>query len=120
MSGKKRKLEGEVYSIFKKPKSATGSNTNAAPLNEATCKQRLADFKASLDCTDITTEEEIAARLNSISNALLHDFQLVVRRENASDMQLEILEAELYLQIGECHEDPFTHGSEEQKVSGGW
>jgi hypothetical protein len=27
---------------------------------------------------------------------------------------------EFYLQKAKCHEDPFTHGSEEQKVSGRW
>ncbi|KAF8178031.1 hypothetical protein BJ912DRAFT_1063371 [Pholiota molesta] len=122
MSEKKRKTEGEVYSIFKKRKPAAddpgeGSHTT---MDEASANEKLLAFKNLLDFSLVDTEEEIASRFDRIAKALMHEFRLVVRRENAQEMELEILEAELYLQIAECHEDPFTHGSEEQRVSGRW
>lgn len=36
------------------------------------------------------------------------------------EFAFEILELEFYLWKYEIHEDPFTHGSEEQKRSGKW
>ncbi|KAF8178027.1 hypothetical protein BJ912DRAFT_908430 [Pholiota molesta] len=122
MSEKKRKADGEVYSIFKKRKPAAddageGSNTT---MDEASANKQLLAFKNLLDFSLVDTEEEIASRFDRIAKALMHEFRLVVRRESAQEMELEILEAEFYLQIAECHEDPFTHGSEEQRVSGRW
>jgi hypothetical protein len=124
MPEKKRKAEGEVYSIFKKRKPAAddpgeGSNNNTT-MDEASANKQLLAFKNLLDFSLVDTEEEIASRFDRIAKALMHEFRLVVRRENAQEMELEILEAEFYLQIAECHEDPFTHGSEEQRVSGRW
>jgi hypothetical protein len=124
MSEKKRKMEGEVYSVFKKRKPAAddpgeGSNNNAT-MDEASANEKLLAFKNLLDFSLVHTEEEIASRFDRIAKALMHEFRLVVRRENAQEMELEILEAEFYLQVAGCHEDPFTHGSEEQRVSGRW
>ena len=117
MSTKKRKPEGEVYSIFKKKKP---DDSNSAATQGVDAKQKLLAFKNLLDFTEVTTEEEIASRFEEISRTLLHELRIMVRRENKQDLELEILEAEFYLQIGGCHEDPFTHGSEEQKISGRW
>jgi hypothetical protein len=72
-----------------------------------------------LDFTLLTTTDDILARFDVLSRALLHDFHLVVRYGTV-DTPFEILELEFYLQKAVCHEDPFTHGSEEQKVSGRW
>ena len=72
-----------------------------------------------LDFTSLTTTDDILARFDVLSRALLHDFHLVVRCGTV-DTLFEILELEFYLQKAGCHEDPFTHGSEEQKVSGRW
>jgi hypothetical protein len=122
MSDKKRKTEGEVYSIFKKRKPAAddpGEGSNAT-MDEASANEKLLAFKNLLDFSLVDTEEEIASRFDRIAKALMHEFRLVVRRENAQEMELEILEAEFYLQVAGCHEDPFTHGSEEQRVSGRW
>lgn len=72
-----------------------------------------------LDFRSPTTTDDILARFDALSRTLLHDFHLVVRCGNV-DTLFEILELELYLQKAGCHEDPFTHGSEEQKFSGRW
>jgi hypothetical protein len=124
---KKRKPEGEVYPIFsKKPKAGLGEDgssndaSNAQDLNELDVGAKLSALREILDFSGVDTEEEISRRFERISTALLHEFRLVVRRENTSDVEFEILEAEFYLQIGGCHQDPFTHGSEEQRVSGRW
>lgn len=124
MSTKKRKPEGEVYSIFKKKKPDADSLKPGSADSDATqrmdAKQKLLAFKNLLDFTEVTTEEEIGSRFDEISRMLLHELRIMVRRENKEDLELEVLEAEFYLQIGGCHEDPFTHGSEEQKISGRW
>lgn len=72
-----------------------------------------------LDFTSLTTTDDIVARFDVLSRALFHDFHLVVRCGTV-DTPFEILELEFYLQKAGCHEDPFTHGSEEQKISGRW
>ncbi|KAF9477837.1 hypothetical protein BDN70DRAFT_861153 [Pholiota conissans] len=120
LSEKKRKNEGEVYSIFKKRKPDGSREDSNPPLDDESAKAKLLAFKSLLDFSLVDTEAEISSRFDRISKDLLHEFRLVVRRENAPDMELEILEAEFYLQIAEIHEDPFTHGSEEQRVSGRW
>ncbi|KAF8806017.1 hypothetical protein BYT27DRAFT_7103161 [Phlegmacium glaucopus] len=78
-----------------------------------------------LDFSRVKTEEDIECRFNHIAKILLHESHLVVVVKNedtnaTKEIEFEILEAEFYLQSGGCHEDPFTHGSEEQKISGTW
>jgi len=120
---KKRKPEGEVYPIFaKKPKAGSSSNdpSTVQDSGELDVGAKLSALRDILDFSGVDTEEEISRRFERISTALLHEFRLVVRRDNATDVEFDILEAEFYLQMGGCHEDPFTHGSEEQRVSGRW
>ena len=126
-SEKKRKTEGEVYPIFAKKQKASvessssndASNTKDSD-SELDVGAKLAALREILDFSGVDNEQEISRRFERISTALLQEFRLVVRREHATDVEFEILEAEFYLQIGGCHEDPFTHGSEEQRVSGRW
>jgi hypothetical protein len=51
-----------------------------------------------------------------------HEFHLVVVQhdEDTKEIEFEILEAEFYVLIGGCYEDPFTHWSEKQKIGGQW
>ena len=94
--GKKRKSEPHTTEAAEKP-----------PLQE------LLDFSSLMDASSI------AQRFDQVGNALLHDYLLVVRCGDI-ETEFKILELEFYLQKAGCHEDPFTHGSEEQKVSGRW
>lgn len=126
-SEKKRKTEGEVYPIFaKKSKASIEGASNDRFLDaedgdsELDVGAKLSALRGILDFSGVDSEEEISRRFERISTALLQEFRLVVRRENVTDVEFEILEAEFYLQIGGCHEDPFTHGNEEQRVSGRW
>ena len=79
--------------------------------------QDLLDFSQG-----VKTEEDIERRFKHIAGTLLHGFHLVVVQhdEDAKEIEFEILEAEFYLLIGGCYEDPFTHWSEKQKIGGQW
>ena len=50
---------------------------------------------------------------------LLHEKYLTVSAQGVKT-SYELLEIEFYMQYEGIHEDPFTHGSEEQKHSGQW
>ena len=95
-------------------------STNATPCSETTAAtveilQELLDFSQG-----VKTKEDIERRFKAIAESLLHEFHLVaVTEDTTKEIEFEILEAEFYLQIA-GHEDPFTHGSEEQKISGNW
>lgn len=91
----------------------------SGPTEAVLALQELFDFSKT------KTEEDIERRFNHIATTLLHECHLVVIVVDAADavtkeIEFEILEAEFYLRIVGCHEDPFTHGSEEQKISGKW
>lgn len=72
-----------------------------------------------LDLTSLCSQDDISARFDSISSALLSNYYLSVIH-GSSQTDYEILELEFYLQKSGCHEDPFTHGSAEQERSGQW
>lgn len=72
-----------------------------------------------LDFSTLGTTAAAQIRFDKIAHTILHDFVLVIRC-GTSDTFFDILELEFYLQKAGCHEDPFTHGSEEQKISGRW
>ncbi|KAF9254841.1 hypothetical protein L218DRAFT_885423 [Marasmius fiardii PR-910] len=75
-----------------------------------------------LDLTSVSSEKEIHERFERIAECLLSgSFHLVIARHDPpEEVSYELLEIEFYLWKSGCHEDPFTHGSEEQRVSGQW
>jgi Fe2+ or Zn2+ uptake regulation protein len=129
MAEKKRKTterQDNVFPIFMKktkrehnPSSSTlheSSNSNSKEAKRFTLKE----FIHLLDLSSVIEEEEITNRMTQISEALLHDILLVARNASGKETEFEVLEAEFYLQIEGIHEDPFTHGTEEQRLSGRW
>jgi len=127
MADRKRKPEGQVYPIFAKkakPEGPSAGPSSAVLTSEAAEDEvkplSLAEFAALLDFSSVETEQEIATRFDRLAKALLHEFRLVARRSDGKETEFQVLEAEFYLQVEGCHEDPFTHGSEEQRVSGKW
>lgn len=113
---KQRETEGiantfgdDVEDKKRKPNSANTSSS-----------QTLRSLRQHLDFSALESASSIEKRANVVAEALLHDFRLVVRRHDAVEVEHEILELEFYLWKDGCHEDPFTHGSEEQKISGQW
>lgn len=124
MAEKKRKIldqQDGVFPIFlKKAKQEHSSTSTLNESPEPGQRFTLKEFIQLLDFSSITKDEEIATRMSQISKALLHDIRLVARKASGKETEFEVLEAEFYLQIEGIHEDPFTHGSEEQKFSGRW
>jgi len=121
MAEKKRKTpvqQDNVFSIFMK-KTKHEHNAEEEPSAD-TKRFTLKEFIQILDFSSVTEEKEIADRMAQISKALLHDIRLVARKASGKETEFQVLEAEFYLQIEGIHEDPFTHGSEEQKISGRW
>ena len=86
--------------------------------------------KPKLDSEDILEElldipsniahDALEARFQTIANAILFDHELVVSSSTAGETRYQVLEVEFYLWIDSTHEDPFTHGNEEQRVAGKW
>ncbi|ESK87714.1 hypothetical protein Moror_1845 [Moniliophthora roreri MCA 2997] len=75
-----------------------------------------------LDLSSIgaTASSEIDDRFDAIADALLNRFQLCIRKVNGSEVIYRVMELEFYWWKTGCHEDPFTHGSAEQRFSGRW
>lgn len=99
----------------------------------------LATLKSLLDLSQLTAADDIAARFDAIARFLLDRVVLRLRVPAADDdgnndtgdddehdehgetiTDYEILELEFYLFKSGAHEDPFTHGTEEQRQSGQW
>ncbi|OSX59608.1 hypothetical protein POSPLADRAFT_1078945, partial [Postia placenta MAD-698-R-SB12] len=72
-----------------------------------------------LDFTSASTDALITHRFECIASALLHEYYLLVISDDTRN-NYEILEVEFYLKAADVHDDPFTHGSEEQRYSGQW
>jgi len=92
---------------------------NHADDNAASSASDDVDIALLLDFTSLTSLSVITDRFDEIANALFHDYNLLLTN-GEKQTTLEILELEFYLQKSGLHEDPFTHGSEEQKQSGRW
>ncbi|KAG6906493.1 hypothetical protein DXG01_013672 [Tephrocybe rancida] len=110
MSSKRRLGEDNNVINFqkkRKPNSNEADSLTMQPLQQ------------SLDFSALNTVSTISERFDLIGHALLHDFHLIVK-SGSRETAFEILELEFYLRKDGCHEDPFTHGSEEQRVSGRW
>ncbi|THH07931.1 hypothetical protein EW146_g9156 [Bondarzewia mesenterica] len=95
--------------------------------------QHLLDFSS----TSLTSSSAITSRFDEIASYLLHHARLICQTylpdKSCSDSksidgtststiieEYEILEVEFYLIKTGIHEDPFTHGNEEQRTSGQW
>lgn len=121
MRVKKRNLESEPTDRDAQRKKTRGDEADTSiqavtPIhqtNDITYLQKLLDFTKPDNLSDISDQ------FNKVANALLHDFHLVVKCGD-TETQFQILELEFYLLKSGCHEDPFTHGTEEQKFGGRW
>ncbi|KAI0076947.1 hypothetical protein K474DRAFT_1597086 [Panus rudis PR-1116 ss-1] len=72
-----------------------------------------------LDFSDVTTFDGVGIRFEEIAKQIIHGHILVVAT-GATHLEFEVLELEFYLIVPGIHEDPFTHGSNEQAHSGRW
>ena len=97
--------------------STSSSQTKKTKGFDGVVLQDLLDFSQGINTN---TEEDIERRFKHIAATLLHGFHLVVVQNDMKEIEFEILEAEFYILIGGCYEDPFTHWSEKQKIGGQW
>jgi hypothetical protein len=106
---------------------ATKVTKHADPVNEVMSRlSRLLSFEQT------STPENILSRFASVADILLRNVHLQVTSFSptaASSPEMldsyvtttyELLEIEFYLWMAGSHEDPFTHGTEEQRHSGRW
>lgn len=77
------------------------------------------NISALLDFTQLSTSHAIQERFDDIAKSLLHDNLLCITTPEG-ETSYAILEIEMYLKKETVHEDPFTHASDEQRVSGNW
>lgn len=121
MSSVKRKQDEVSLRPSKKakPDNAAGSDANADIQEPDPSTSGAFDLPALLDLSSLHDESAISDRFDEIARVLIHGYHLVVSREQV-ETAFQIQEVEFYLQKAKCHEDPFTHGTEEQKVSGRW
>ncbi|EFI27801.1 hypothetical protein CC1G_14724 [Coprinopsis cinerea okayama7 len=125
-TGKRKQTEEDQSSYSQQKKARTNEDqdgTDSGPSSAGTSKpesKEHTDLQTLLDFTALESQDEISARFDAISRALLHDYVLVVTRADGTTTHLQVMEHEFYLQKATCHEDPFAHGSEEQRVLGQW
>jgi hypothetical protein len=73
-----------------------------------------------LDFSGLTSHSDINIRFGKLADLLLCGYYLRLKHGDI-EHEFDILELEFYLQKSGCHEDPFTHGADEQKrYSGRW
>jgi len=72
-----------------------------------------------LDFSSLTSHSDINIRFGELADALLCGHYLLLKH-GGLEHEFYILELEFYLQKSGCHEDPFTHGAEEQRYGGRW
>ena len=97
------------------PTTSSSQTKKTKGFDDVVPLQDLLDFSRG-----VKTEEDIERRFKHIAVTLLHGFHLVVQHDEAKETEFEILEAEFYILIGGCYEDPYTHWSEKQKIGGQW
>ncbi|TEB32158.1 hypothetical protein FA13DRAFT_1731905 [Coprinellus micaceus] len=107
MASKQRETSGHGFSVVR-------SAAKKAKVDEQEDQQVSTTdvaLDSLIDLSDVENQEQL--QLSSV------DYHLVVTRPGATT-KVEFMEVEFYLQKEGFHEDPFTHGSEEQKVAGRW
>ncbi|TFK74507.1 hypothetical protein BDN72DRAFT_789383 [Pluteus cervinus] len=77
------------------------------------------ELQTLLDLSGLTELVQITERFKQIAQAIILNHHMVVSW-GGEETAFQIIELEFYYLKGVCHEDPFTHGSEEQKISGRW
>ncbi|KAI5115966.1 hypothetical protein M0805_000609 [Coniferiporia weirii] len=104
------------------PQSEPRAGTSSQPRLDST--DTIGALPALLDFTAVSSHADAHSCFDQIARLLLHDYLLVVTTQLSSAeprrIEYEFLEVEFYLRKEGVHEDPFTHGSQEQRSSGNW
>ncbi|KAF8334805.1 hypothetical protein F5887DRAFT_1253632 [Amanita rubescens] len=81
----------------------------------------VANLQDLLDVSDLqgASDDELEARFQYIAKVILCDYELIVG-SSSGESRYSVLELEFYLWLPGSHEDPFTHGSEGQRIPAQW
>ncbi|OBZ70071.1 hypothetical protein A0H81_09582 [Grifola frondosa] len=116
VAGKRIRTDGE----------SLGSDPSSTPSAVSSEVQETDDSPKSdeelvrlLDCSSITSENDISLRFDQIASTLIHEYQINLNAGENRFSVLEIMELEFYL-YSPHHPDPFTHRHEEQHKSCRW
>ncbi|KAG8940357.1 hypothetical protein FRC04_005412 [Tulasnella sp. 424] len=115
----KRPLKQLKLTFFSSQKDLDAASASKDPAKSApSTSQPKAPLETLLDLSEVDNEQ-LQARFDEIAAALIHHSRLqVVNGDKITKYQ--VLEAEFYLRDSVRHWDPFTHGEEEQRLSGRW
>lgn len=72
-----------------------------------------------LDFSALTSPDDVHKRFDNLAKTILND-HCIILSHGGVQTEFDILEIEFYLQKTGCHEDPYTHGADEQRFSGRW
>jgi hypothetical protein len=73
-----------------------------------------------LDFSALTSHSDINIQFGQLADTLIYGHHILLKHDGR-EHKFDILELECYLHKSGCHEDPFTHGADEQKrYSGRW
>jgi hypothetical protein len=73
-----------------------------------------------LDFSALTSHSDINIQFGQLADTLICGHHILLKHDGR-EHKFDILELECYLHKSGCHEDPFTHGADEQKrYSGRW
>ncbi|KZP19420.1 hypothetical protein FIBSPDRAFT_828343 [Athelia psychrophila] len=112
----KRSRSGSAESISAEPPRKEQRKDEDA--SDSTDGNALLSLAQLVDFSALASEAAITRQSQLLAEALLWDHTLLLVHQGSHE-EYEILELEFYLKkVG--HEDPFAHGSEEQRVSGNW
>lgn len=112
-------LASQNITAFQGVNDNLGSSDDPRPLTKLQYTTT-SELQELLDFSALSKDLELNSRFKQIATSLLYDYRLVLTSRKHLVYEFEILELEFYLYKSGCHEDPFTHGSEEQKQSGRW
>lgn len=117
------------YVYAHSPKKPKGDLASVSPLDSGSIGPApvTSDLEKLVNVADLSGAPHhiVEQWFNSIAEAILCNHHLVVGSTSPSDgtkseSAYEVLELEFYLWMEGSHRDPFTHGSEEQRISGQW
>lgn len=103
-----------------KSNSRAGGKASASQSGPSSAPSDASNLLSLLDLQALTSHPQLVARFDEIAHLLLHEYRIRLSEAEDEFEEYEILELEFYLQIEGLHNDPFTHGTNEQKVSGNW
>lgn len=114
-----RKIQRREIGTFSKSSNSDPSSSESESVTVPSPSSSQASLSELLDFSALTSQSDIHGRFKELAEAMLCKHSLSLKH-GGKQTEFDILEIEFYLQKSEYHEDPYTHGTEEQRFSGRW